>query len=593
MDKEYNKITVLSELEHIRQRPGMYIGDTETPLHLIYEVIDNALDEANAGYATQIDVELTEQSCTVQDNGRGIPIHNVPELNVPAPVAVCIKLFSGAKFDNISRAYDYSIGLNGVGLVAVNALSEKMYLSTSRDNIKFDVFFDKGTPQNYLQLNTDIKSGTSVTFYPSRDVFLSNSPITCINQVTNRLRLALTFIKNLNISLNGKKLTKFEYNDLVNQYVDTPIAVMKSDRNDMLVVGYITSSTYEDLNNGSVNLLPVNKGSHITVARNIIVNSWSHYIKNSIIKPQDVLIGCSSYFNIFSNNPQFTSQTKDTLASSVKIDQTVINEFTKNLSNFWQRHEKIRLILLKKFEEYRESINRLSSTNYLESKLIYGDVNEDNVSRRLSIPKLIDCSSTKRSETELFIVEGESAAGSLKTSRNPKIHAILPLRGKILNVIDRKIQDIMDNDEIRSLINGIGCGAYGKTNISKIRYGKIIIMSDADPDGKNIQALLIGLFNYCMPEVISNGYLYIINPPLFGKYEKNKFIPIYTDNPNSKEQRFKGLGEMNPNEIKEVAFNTNTRRLIHVFNPDKEVTRLVNGSYLKKKLLIEQGLITA
>lgn len=596
----YDTIKVLEELEHVRLRPGMYIGSTETPLHLCYEILDNALDEANNGHATQIDINISNDWISVSDNGRGIPQTDVD--GVPAPIVLCTKLFSGGKFD--SENYKLHIGLHGLGLTVVNALSKTMTLATVRFNKNvepwgewkaFVINFEQGklvkTKRYDINGNSPISynQGTEVSFTADPTIFKSTNLESCIKDIKRRVRLALVSIPSVKIYLNGELLRPYSSEELIDS-TDIKCIEASLDRN-FLIVGYSTRLSSEGGRYGAVNLLPVDKGTHINFARQVLLEAWKPLISGQRIEPKDVLIGSTLFIGVMVDDPQFTSQIKDSLTSSIPNSGKLFDSLVSQIRKYLSTNEKIASSLIQKFLDYRQSIDRLSSTNYLDSVIKLGTDDESSL-RRTSIPKLTDCSSSSREETELFIVEGESAAGSLRAVRNPKFHAILPLRGKILNIIDKPIQQVLDNQETRSLINGIGAGAYSKTDISKIRYGKIIIMTDADHDGLNIRALIIGIFNYAMPHIIENGKLYYMEAPLFGTYNKNQFVPIYDESEvkSKNVQRFKGLGEMNANEIKEVAFSS-TRRLVQVTNPSIEVTQLVGSSFSKKQLLIDSKLL--
>jgi DNA gyrase subunit B len=583
------KITVLSEIEHIRQRSGMYIGLTENPLHLCYELIDNALDEANAENAKNINLWISKNHFSIIDDGRGIPLHDLN--GEVAAIVTCTKLFSGAKFDK--HAYKISIGLNGVGLVAVNALSTSMELVVCRDKKKLTATFSKGVLQKKsIQKSVDEvkKSYTKIDFEADPEIFESTNLEPLVPIIEKRLRLAKTAL-DCNIFFQSSEVKPYTNEELIGC---TVLTAHKSKTHELMVLGYKLESTNEDINNGAVNLLPVDRGTHIQSLKKIIQEAWSPFIKDRNIRPADVLIGCSAFISVIVDEPKYSSQTKEQLSSSNPVRLETYKEFVDAIRNYLAGHENQRNILLRKFEDYRASLDRLSSTAYINSVIKLGELDGENVSRNSSVPKLLDCSSPKRDFTELYIVEGASAKGPLKSTRNSSIHAILPLKGKILNVIDRDIVSIMDNDEVRSIINGIGAGAYSKFDITRIRYGKIIIMTDADQDGLNILALLIGLFNYAMPELISAGHLYYAQMPLYGYYDK-KFIPVYSEKdlpPKIKSfQRFKGLGEMNPDQIKEIAFVETVRKLVQVTDPDKEVTKLVGGSFLKRKLLVDNGIL--
>lgn len=595
----YNSIKVLSEIEHIQQRPGMYIGETENPTHLFHEVFDNSLDEAVSGHATKIDIVLNKDSFTLRDNGRGIPQNWNEEFKTYEPVLVAMKLHSGGKFDK--EAYQIAIGLHGIGLVACNALSDQMTIETQRDKSKFFVEFNNALPNNpKIEKVTDKSSYTSVYVHPSPKFFVSTEFDKVA--VESRLRLAVTFVPNLVITLNDIVVKPYETKELCrNSSTDIFISIFEDGKESIQVYyGYNLSAQNRDVNNGSVNLLEVNYGSHIRIFERAIKDAWLNIFDpemKKFLNEDDCLCGVRGFTFVKLMNPSYTSQTKDTLAGSVKNYTTLLNGLSKSIQKDLLSNPKIVAALITKFKDYRTSLNKLSSSEYLNSVIEYGA--DETIDRSVILDsKLIDCTSNDRVGTELYIVEGDSAGGGIIPLRDPRVHAILPLRGKVMNVVDCDIKHILDNLEVRSLVNAIGAGCLHKEDVSKIRYEKIIISCDADEDGKNISALLLGALCYLVPGVVKAGKVYISETPLWGNYKsrpKDEFVPIFHQkdiNPNWKTVRFKGLGSMDPEELCKSLLNPEFRRLRHVEVIDiSDVTKIVGDSAYRKKMLVRKHLV--
>lgn len=602
----YNKLMVLTEIEHIRKRPGMYVGETNHPTHLLYELLDNALDEATAGHANKVKVKFgynedNEYEISVSDNGRGIPQRYNKKIKMYDPVIAATKLHSGGKFDK--KAYKISIGLNGIGLVACNALSRQMSIRTFRDGSLFSVKFKDGIPSKPIVSGHDKHThGTIVSIIPSKQYF--DSIKVDEKAVRQRLVLASTFIKDLTITYNGKLIEPNEPEDFIK--CDTPVfqAEVEQDNGEYALIyfGYSQRHTKKDINLGSVNLLEVNFGAHIRLLEKALKKAWYKVLSSNVrkfLEEDDVLCGLQGFMYIKLRNPSYTSQIKDTLsASSLKdSEKPLLEGLTEQIQSILSssKHSKIIEGLTQKFIDYRESQNKLVSNKYLDQAIILGEDGEE-VDRSLKKDtKLIDCTSSDREGTELFVIEGDSAGGGLVKLRDQNIHAILPLRGKTLNVVGLEIKRILDNTEIRSLINAFGTGCLQKEDTSRFRYSKIIIATDADVDGLNIRALILGAIAYLTPNLLRENKVYIVIAPLFGQYKRDEFTPVWNQEDlkdGLKTLRFKGLGSMNPNEVAQSILKKGQRKLTKVTVEDiLSVTELVGDPFIRKEMLVKKGLI--
>ena len=616
-ESNYNDIQVLDILSAIRLRPGMYIGDTTRgPYHLFNEVFDNALDEASAGHCKTIEINLSEdcKELSVKDDGRGFPNHRNEE-GVHDIVTSCTILHSSGKFNH--NAYQISIGLHGVGLVAVNAVSKLFSIVSVRDGIKTSAIFEDSVLKNndVIQEKVDEPNGTVVTVIASPQVFKETQKFDAGN-IYARLQLAVTFC-NVKIIYNGKEVQPLTQEDLAPK-IETPLFEIQAqypkvvkdkihgeevertiNETVMLKFGYNLHSTRCDTDRGSVNLLRVDSGAHIRVFEKAMIEAWQSIVDDSTrdyLSSGDYLIGLSGFVLVSLANPQYSSQVKDNLSGSIVEYRYLVNAVVPEIVKILKSDKKLMEALITKFKDYRKNLNKLSTSNYLDEMIELGE-SGSTTSRKLNMDsKLIDCSSRDREGTELYIAEGRSASGNLIPFRNQKLHAILPLRGKVKNIVDLDIKDIVSNSEIRSLINALGTGCFHKEDPERCRYEKIIIITDADVDGYSIQALLLGVFLFCTPKTLESGKIYIAEPPLFGQKDENgKFKPIWNQDDldiHKHFDRFKGLGSMDAEELSEIAFDKNYRRLRQVTLDDAtKALRLIRSSNEKKKLMIEKGIL--
>ena len=653
---KYDKVTVLSIIEAVRKNPGMYIGETDNPLHLFHEVIDNALDEATAGYASiiQVSYDDSDGTVTVMDNGRGIPIRWNEEEEEWDPIVIATKAHSGAKFD--AEAYDIKIGLHGIGITAVNALSEYLEIATLRDDKSFYVKFDDSEPGKPIIGESPLQ-GTKITYKPNKEYF--ESVRIDKQRILARLRLATTFIPDLKVFYNSRQVEPLTDKDLCRD-VDTPVwnidVTTENGESMLLYFGYNTGTHRRDVQNGSVNLLRVDYGKHIEAMERAVRQAWSYAVDDKTrdyLESDDYLCGLRGFCLVKLRNPTYPSQTKEILGGPIKNFRSLIMDAAPIIADRIASNEVVFEALLRKFKDYRQHLNKLSSSKYLEEVIEVGSNNEYLQDRSIK-PKssFVDCISTSREGTELYVVEGDSAGGGIIPFRDPYKHAILPLRGKVLNVVNMDIKDILENIEIRSLINAIGVGCLHLTNVETVRYEKIIICTDADVDGSSIKALIIGALGYLMPEVIEGGYLYVAIAPLFGQYidsveietdtnfhklrsedlvkvegkgkrikarrvsvnnviledgkepetvEKVKslgksFYPVWDFNSRDENYellRFKGLGSMDPDILSVSVLEPKTRQLQQVTMEDvKIVTDLVGQPTIRKRMLMDAGLVS-
>ena len=602
----YDKIEILSDIEHIRLRRQMYIGDCSNPNHLFYEVLDNALDEAQAGYCKNINIEIKDNGeFSVEDDGRGFPQGFSDEHSQFYPIIALSTLKSGGKFNKDS--YSVSIGLNGVGLACVNALSDWLELDTYRDGSHFKVSFVKAIvgPEAVFPIEKN-KKGTKIAVKCSSEYF--DTLIFDKNKIISRLKNATSFIKNLNIILNGEKIEPFTKEELVkdaNVCFYTLENTAKNKESYKIFFGYSESAIDRNIN-GSVNLLPVNTGTNITILEEAIKETFKTILEKEDIEyleDKDFLCGFRGFILLNILEPSYSSQTKEKLVGNINKNYKDIYDLVKkDLLKLFKSEEfqKTKEILLLKFKDYRSSLNKLTSSKYID-EVIKLNKSTDKIDRStlLEESKLLDCNSVDRTDTELLLVEGDSAGGSIVKNRNILKQALLPLRGKILNVVDKDIKRILDNLEVRSLLNAMGTSCFSKEDSSKIRYDRIIIATDSDCDGLNIQALLIGLFCYLTPNAVKDGRIYVADCCLFGQYEKTgEFIPIWKQeeaDPKKELFRFKGLGSYNGEDLKKILLDYDTRKVsrltVESDKDIKDILNIVRSSAFKLDLLKEKGYI--
>ena len=616
MSKTYSSdnIKVLSDREHIQLRKAMYIGDASDPRTLLSEIIDNALDECQAGYSEAIivSIDTKKHKYEVRDYGRGIP-HGKKELNGEMKETLEILLTksnSGGKFD--SSAYVTSSGIHGLGITITNALSKNICITSYRKGkyVKGEAF---GTDEVKIQYGkSDEPDGTHVTFEPDPKFF--NTAEIPISFVKDRCRIASALGFRTRLIVDGEEidtnatmfdLMKEESSD-VSTYVQIDPIIIESSTKELMKVAIKYTSETNDRYFGYTNLL-VNYlgGTHVQELSKTIIATWKEFIeKHKNVKPaldlhnNDYLVGLRAVCAVFISQPEFSSQTKEKLVTNKKHFEELMELFSKQLYKYLHDHADVAHQLVKRFEQYRAAQNALLSQKEIGSLIKINEESGDNIRRRSVVSKLVDCTSKKRENTEMFIVEGDSAKGPYLFTRNKELQAILPLKGKILNVTFKSIKDAVQNSEICDIANAIGAGIGASCDASKSRYDKIIISSDADEDGKHITSLLASLFVNLFPDLVKEGKVWIALPPLFswGDNPKNfGWCNDINDIPKNVKtfHRFKGLGEMENAQLKYYCVDPETRREIQLEYPSDidEFNRIVGSSQGKNDLLKELGII--
>lgn len=584
-------IKVLEGLEGVRKRPAMYIGSTgkDGLHHLVYEVVDNSVDEALGGFCTKIKVILNKDgSVTVDDDGRGIPVDIHPQLKVPAVQVALTKLHAGGKFDK--KSYQISGGLHGVGVSCVNALSKKLIVEIKRDGKIHQQEYARGDPQTKLKVigNTD-STGTKITFWPDEQIF---STTTFDFKVLETRFREITFLNaGLKIELidNIKETSQeffssgglIEFVKWVNkskEVLHKPIYFKREMENGAIEISIQYNSSYQDNIFGFVNTInTVEGGTHISgfkTALTRVINDYAkkkELLKNDTFSGDDVREGLTAIVSVKLAEPQFEGQTKTKLGNS-EIKGFVDSIVTSALTEYFEENPQIAKKIAEKSLEAAKA--RLAAKKAKEL------VRRKNAFSLGGLPgKLADCSDKKSEDTELYLVEGESAGGSAKMARNKEMQAILPLRGKILNVEKANPSKALSSEEITNMITVIGTGVGEQFDSEKIRYGKIVMMTDADVDGEHIKTLLLTFFFRFMPQLIEKGHIYAAMPPLYRIRKGQKDIYVYSDEELKKTTaelgvseggvtRFKGLGEMNSTQLWETTMNPKTRKIKRIFIED-------------------------
>ncbi len=610
-------IKVLEGLEGVRKRPSMYIGSTDSTglHHLVFEVVDNSIDEAMAGFCKNIVVTIHKDgSVSVLDDGRGIPPDIHPQYKVSGIELALTKLHAGGKFEG--KAYKVSGGLHGVGVSVVNALSEDLYVEVYRDGKKYFQTFSRGKSITNLKEEeiNEIKTGTYVKFKPDKEIFETTE----FNYEIIRERLiTLAFLnKGVRIKLIDERTNKeeeFLFEGGIKSYFEeilkdkdlviSPVYFSEEKENYFFEVIFAYTNTTRSNILSYVNSIYTSEGgTHLTGFKSGLTKFLNEegkkfeFLKNddSFIW-DDVAEGLYAIINIMIFDPQFEGQTKTKLGNSwVKKE---FEDFVyHNLISFLEKNPNTLKAILRRVELSKKAREAARKARELVRKKVFFDE---------TLPgKLADCSEKDPEKAELFIVEGESAGGSAKQGRNRTTQAILPLRGKILNAIKSSIHKILDNNEIKSIIASLGTGILDNFDISKLRYNKIIIMTDADVDGSHIKTLLLAFFWTYLREIIEKGYLYVALPPLYkisygknSKYvyseeEKEKIINELEKNGTKYSiNRFKGLGEMNPEELYETTMNPENRILKKVDIQDAVKAKEIIDTLMGEDVLIRKNFI--
>ncbi len=599
-----DQIQVLEGLEAVRKRPGMYIGSTSVRglHHLVYEIVDNSVDEALAGYCKNISVYINpDNSITVEDDGRGIPVDINHKTGRPAAEVVFTVLHAGGKFGG--GGYKVSGGLHGVGASVVNALSNWLEVEIRRDGQVYGQRYEKGKPTKDLTVIGSCdpgETGTKVTFLPDDTIF--EETVYDYNTLKQRLRETAFLTKGLRIVLNDCRedpvhTHEFHYEGGIKQFVEylnrgknaiyDSIIYCEGTVNDVYVeVAMQHNDSYNDSTYSFVNnIITPEGGTHLTGFRNALTKTFNDYAKeNKILKENEALTGddiregLTAIISVKIGEPQFEGQTKQKLGNS-EARGAVDNVVSQQLTYFLEQNPSVAKMICDKAllaQRAREAARKARDLTRRKTAL-----------EGSSLPgKLADCSDKDPKNCEIFIVEGDSAGGSAKTARSRATQAILPLRGKILNVEKARQDRIYDNAEIKAMITAFGTGILDDFDIEKLRYHKIIIMTDADVDGAHIATLMLTFLYRFMPELIKGGYVYLATPPLY-KLEKNKKIwYAYSDEElnsiltevgrdgNNKIQRYKGLGEMDAEQLWDTTMDPEKRILKKVMINDEDSSEI-------------------
>jgi DNA gyrase subunit B len=591
MEYSAENIQVLEGLEAVRKRPSMYIGSTDSYglHHLVYEVVDNSIDEVLAGTCKDIKVIIhKDSSVTVEDDGRGIPVDILPEYKKSAVEIVLTMLHAGGKFDK--RSYKVSGGLHGVGVSVVNALSEYLEVNVKRDGNIYYQRYERGNPVSELKIigKTD-QSGTIIKFSPDNEIFPEID--FHFDTMATRLRELAFLNKGLKIELTDeRKNTKksFKYTGGIVSFVKhlnrnkeslskEPLYVYGEKDNVIVEVAMQHTLSYtENIFTFANNINTKEGGTHLSGLKTAITRAFNTYaLRNKFIKDnekiagEDCREGLSAVISIKLNEPQFEGQTKTKLGNSdVKgiVDSIVFEKLTYFME---ENPDDARKIIGKILSAARAREAARKARELARRKTAF---------EITTLPgKLADCSETDPLKCELYLVEGDSAGGSAKQGRDRTFQAILPLRGKILNVEKARLDKILKNEEIRTMITAIGTGIAEEFDISKLRYDKVIIMTDADVDGSHIRTLLLTFFFRYMKPLVENGHIYAALPPLYKIKKGKEQYYAYTDQElekilksigNAEIQRYKGLGEMNPEQLWETTMNPETRIVKKIISED-------------------------
>ena len=617
------QIQVLEGLEAVRKRPGMYIGSVSVRglHHLVYEIVDNSVDEALAGYCNNINVVIEPGNIiSVEDDGRGIPVDIHPKTKISAAETVYTKLHAGGKFGGDS-GYKVSGGLHGVGASVVNALSEWTEVTIQRDGGIYQMAFERGKITKKLErIGDSDKTGTKVRFLADGTIFETLEYE--YEVLENRFREMAFLTKGLRITIEDKREEEirkadFCYEGGLNSFVeylnrnkekinDKPIYIEKKGEYPIEIAIQYTTAYSESLYSFVNNINTIEGGTHLEGFKRSLTKVFNDYAKtHNILKEkdqnlqgEDIREGITAVISVKVKEPQFEGQTKTKLGNS-EVTGTVMSAMNEELAAYLEENPNVAKAILEKCisasrarEAARKARELARKKSSLESSTLPG--------------KLADCSGKNPEENEVFIVEGDSAGGSAKQGRDRKFQAILPLWGKMLNVEKSRADKIYNNDKLQPVILAVGAGIGNDFDITKIRYGKVIIMADADVDGAHIRTLLLTFFYRYMRPLVENGNVYLAQPPLYKLSKRGmQDVYCYTDEEMEEKlkeigrdnvgiQRYKGLGEMNPEQLWETTMNPETRILIKVnvedaIKADETFTVLMGDDIEPRRKFIEQN----
>ena len=621
------QIQVLKGLEAVRKRPGMYIGSTSSRglHHLVYEVVDNSIDEALAGHAKRIEVTIhPDDSITVTDDGRGIPVDIHPTEKIPGVELAMTVLHAGGKFDK--NTYKVSGGLHGVGVSVVNALSEQLKVWVKRDGKEHYMDFVRGYTRAKLSIigKCGRESGTKVWFKPDPEIFTELSYDYDI--LANRLRELSFLNKGVEIHIHDERVGKeknevflakgglkemVQFLNAARKPLHTEIVYIETDRDDVEIgVAFQYNDGYNENVFSFVNNINTHEGgTHLTGFKSALTRTINAYASKNATKKggdttlsgDDVREGLTAVLSVKVHEPQFEGQTKTKLGNS-EVEGAVKSVVNEMLGQYLDEHPRVANIIIEKAvsaARAREAARKARDLTRKKSALDIGNLPG----------KLADCSLSDPALCEIYLVEGDSAGGSAKQGRNRAFQAILPLRGKILNVERARIDKILGNEEIRTIVTAIGAGIKEEFTVENVRYHKVILMTDADVDGAHIRTLLLTFFYRQKPELIEAGYIYIAQPPLYrvakGKDEYYAYDEKERDDYVSRLgngegkgsvniQRYKGLGEMNPGQLWSTTMDPETRTILKVTMEDAVLAdqtfqTLMGDDVEPRRLFIEQN----
>ncbi|NGM69412.1 DNA topoisomerase (ATP-hydrolyzing) subunit B [Natronolimnobius sp. AArcel1] len=598
-DSEYGagQIQVLEGLEAVRKRPAMYIGSTDSRglHHLVYEVVDNSIDEALAGYCDEITVTIHEdESVSVTDDGRGIPVDTHEEYDRPALEVILTVLHAGGKFDN--KSYQVSGGLHGVGVSVVNALSERLETQVKRNGAIYNHAFEAGEPVGDMEqvgsLDADEGTGTEIRFWPDDGIFEADE--FSFSTLSNRLRELAFLNSGVRITLCDERETTdegefvsetYEYNGGIREFVEYLNETRSAMHDDIIyfegedqnIQVEVALQATEELQ-GSIHAFANNintreGGTHLTGFKTALTRTINDYAgENDLLsdlednlKGEDIREGLTAVISIKHPDPQFEGQTKTKLGNS-EVRGIVESTMHEGLGTYFEEHpDTAQAIVMKAVEAAKARMAAQKAEELTRRKSALDST---------SLPgKLADCQTKDPDEAEIFIAEGDSAGGSAKQARNPEFQAVLPIKGKILNVEKHRLDRILENEEIRNMITAIGAGIGDEFDVEDVRYKKIVMATDADVDGAHIRTLMLTFFYRHMRPLLEGGYVYATQPPLYriryrGKTydamtdaERDEIVEEKCDGNPTQVQRFKGLGEMNPEQLWETTMNPDNRIL--------------------------------
>jgi DNA gyrase subunit B len=596
-ESEYGagQIQVLEGLEAVRKRPAMYIGSTDSRglHHLVYEVVDNAIDEALAGHCDTIEVTIHEDdSVSVTDDGRGIPVDTHEEHGRPALEVIMTILHAGGKFD--SKSYQVSGGLHGVGVSVVNALSKWLEVDVKRDGAVWHQRFDHGEPEQALERVRDLEpgeeTGTEIRFWPDDEIFEATDFV--FSTLQSRLRELAFLNSGVEITLvdeRDDRRQRFQYDGGIREFVEYLNETKTKLHEDVIyfadeeeigegpvqveVALQATDELQGSLHAFANNINTREGGTHMTGFKTALTRVVNDYATDNdllrdlddTLKGEDIREGLTAVLSIKHPDPQFEGQTKTKLGNS-EVRGIVESAVHQHLGTYFEEHPDTAETIVSKAVEAAKARKAAKKAEELTRRKSALD--------STALPgKLADCQTRDPGEAELFVVEGDSAGGSAKQGRNPEFQAILPIRGKILNVEKHRLDRILENDEIRNLITALGTGIGDEFDVDDVRYEKIIMMCDADVDGAHIRTLLLTLFYRHMKPLLEAGYVYAAQPPLYRiryrgetydamtEAERDRIVAEKCDGNPDQVQRFKGLGEMNPEQLWDTTMNPETRHL--------------------------------